>query len=74
MRITFRVTDLNPAHVRLSIWVNGGLICDPGGICLRVDELLPFVDRVKPERIECGAGIEEAEVKKHLRGVIRVTP
>ena len=46
-RISYRVTDKNPAHVRLSIWVNGGLICSPGGICLRLEEFDDFIERLK---------------------------
>ena len=50
---TVRITDANPAHVRLSVWVNGGLICTPGGICLRRDdEAAPFITLLNPIRIE----------------------
>lgn len=45
-RITYRITDETPAHIRFSLWVNGGLICSPGGICLRTEEFKPFVDKL----------------------------
>ena len=45
-RVTVTITHRNPAHVRLSIWVNGGLICQPAGICLRCEELPEFIDRL----------------------------
>ncbi len=47
MRITYRITDENPAHIRFSLWVNGGLICEPGGLCLRVSEVGEFFERLK---------------------------
>ena len=45
-RITYRITDETPAHIRFSLWVNGGLVCSPGGICLRVDEFAPFIEKL----------------------------
>lgn len=50
MRITVRKKS-NPAHTRLSIWVNGGLITDPFGICLRNDEVDEFIARLKPDLV-----------------------
>lgn len=47
MRITARITDHNPGHTRLSLWVNGGLVTSPGGICLRNDEVVPFLRLLK---------------------------
>lgn len=52
MITTIRVTDINPSHVRLSIWVNHALVCDPGSICLRVEELQPFVTLLQPDILE----------------------
>lgn len=49
MKIAVTITDKNPSHTRLSIWVNEGLICDPGGICLRNDEVHLFLARLKPQ-------------------------
>jgi len=45
-RITYRITKETPAHVNFSLWVNGGLICSPGGMCLRVDEFPIFVEKL----------------------------
>jgi len=47
MKITATVTDRNPVHSRLSVWVNGGLIVNPGGICLRNEEVEEFMDHLK---------------------------
>ncbi len=47
MRITAKVTDRNPVHSRLSVWVNGGLIVNPGGICLKNEEVEGFLDHLK---------------------------
>lgn len=47
MRVTYRITDENPAHIRFSVWVNGGLISSPGGLCLRVSEFKEFISRLK---------------------------
>ena len=55
MITTIRVTSISPSHVRLSIWVNHGLVCDPGGICLRVEELQPFVTLLQPDILELEA-------------------
>jgi len=49
---TIRITDLNSSHARLSIWVNHALICSPGNICLRVEELQAFYNLLQPDRIE----------------------
>ncbi len=46
-RVTYRITDQNPAHVRFSMWVNGGLICSPGGMCLRVSEFAQFMGKLE---------------------------
>lgn len=45
-RITYRITDDNGYHVHFSLWVNGGLICTPGGICLRKEEFEPFIKKL----------------------------
>ena len=50
MRISVRKKS-NPAHTRLSVWVNGGLITDPFGICLRKDEADEFIARLRPDSI-----------------------
>ncbi len=47
MRITYRITDENHAHIFFSLWVNGGLICAPGGLCLRVSEFKEFIEKLK---------------------------
>lgn len=51
MRITVEVTDTNPVHSRLSVWVNGALITPPGGICLRNEEVEEFTDRLHGIRL-----------------------
>lgn len=45
-RITYRIITKTPAHINFSIWVNGGLICSPGGLCLRVDEFDDFIKKL----------------------------
>jgi len=54
MKIRATVTEKNPVHSRLSIWVNGGLIVNPGGICLRNEEVEEFIDhlRISPTQIK----------------------
>ena len=47
MKITAKVTDSNPVHSRLSVWVDGALIVNPGGICLRNEEVVEFMDHLK---------------------------
>lgn len=47
MKITAKITDKSPSHSRLSVWVNGGLITKPGGICLRNEEVEGFLDHLK---------------------------
>lgn len=59
-RITYRVTDKNPVHVRLSLWVNGALITSPGGICLRVEEFEDFIKKL--------GAIEDSEYYKKEYG------
>ena len=51
MKLTITIVNRSPSHVHLSIWVNGALICDPGKICLRADELYPFLKRVNPDLV-----------------------
>jgi hypothetical protein len=50
-RITVTITEKNPVHTRLSIWVNGALICTPGIICLRNEEVEDFLQRLSPEAV-----------------------
>lgn len=54
MRISTKIVDSNTVHSRLSVWVNGGLITDPGGICLRNEEVPGFLDhlRISPSQIK----------------------
>ena len=52
MKITAKVTDSNSVHSRLSVWVNGGLIVNPGGICLRNEEVEEFMDHLKISSIQ----------------------
>ena len=59
MKITAKVTDENPVHSRLSIWVNGGLIVNPGGICLRNEEVVEFLDHLKLSSFHIKAKIRE---------------
>lgn len=61
MRITAKVTDLNTVHSRLSVWVNGGLIVNPGGICLRNEEVEGFLDHLK---------ISPTKIKTKLRSMM----
>ncbi len=51
MKLTAGITEKNPVHTRLSVWVNGGLITAPGGICLRNEEVRPFLERLRPSKI-----------------------
>lgn len=48
MRIVVRKKS-NPVYTRLSIWVNGGLITEPFGICLGNEEADEFIARLKPD-------------------------
>jgi len=54
MRITAKVTDESPSHTRLSVWVDGGLIVKPGGVCLRNEEVVEFLDHltISPTKIK----------------------
>jgi len=61
MKITAKITDKNPVHSRLSVWVNGGLITNPGGICLRNEEVVEFLDHLK---------ISSFHIKAKLRSMI----
>lgn len=61
-RITIRITNQNPVHIRLSIWVNGGLICNSGGVCLRNEELEDFIRRLDPDQVWDTDGIEITNV------------
>lgn len=45
-RITYRITAEDGGHIHFSLWVNGGLICEPGGLCLRRDEFEPFIKKL----------------------------
>lgn len=51
MKITIQLISTNMCHSRFSIWVNGGLICEPGNIILRNEEVKPFVKRLQPNVI-----------------------
>jgi len=59
MKITAKITDKSPSHTRLSIWVNGGLICNPGWICLRNEEVVEFLDHLKLSSFHIKAKIRE---------------
>jgi len=61
MRITAKVTDENTVHTRLSVWVNGGLIVNPGGICLRNEEVVGFLDHLT---------ISPTKIKEKLRSMM----
>lgn len=37
--IYLRLDDINPAHARFSLFINGGLCCSPSDICVRLSEL-----------------------------------
>lgn len=50
MTVTMEIKK-NPAHWRLSIWVNHGLIADPFRICLRADEAEEFIARLQPDEV-----------------------
>lgn len=45
-RITYRVMSDNGYHVRFSLWVNGAIICKPGGLVLLPGEFKEFIDRL----------------------------
>ncbi len=45
-RITYRITHQDSGHTHFSIWVNGGLIVTPGGICLRTEEFNEFIKKI----------------------------
>lgn len=62
MRITAKVTERNDIHSRLSVWVNGALISNPGGICLRNEEVVEFLDLM--------GGIGSFHIKAKLRSMI----
>ena len=48
IRITYRIVDgRGTPYVHLSLWVNGGFICAPGGISLRVEEAEEFIKRLQ---------------------------
>lgn len=61
MRITGKITNRNPVHSRLSVWVNGGLITEPGGICLRNEEVVGFLDHLR---------ISPTQIKAKLRAMV----
>lgn len=61
MKITAKVTGKHELHSRLSVWVNGGLIVNPGGICLRNEEVEEFLDHLK---------ISPTKIKAKLRSMI----
>lgn len=52
IRIHVRIVTRNPAHTTLSVWVNGGLVTNPGAITLRSEEVEPFLARLAPNSIE----------------------
>lgn len=54
MKLTITITEKNPVHTRLSVWVNGGLITNPGGICLRNEEVGRFISRLDPDEVHDG--------------------
>ena len=51
MRITVTVINETPLHSYLSVWVNGGLITKPAGICLRNEEVEAFTRRLDGREI-----------------------
>lgn len=51
-KIVVRLMDMNPVHSRFKIHVNGGLInSGDGDICLRNEEVMDFMGRLKPDAI-----------------------
>lgn len=71
MRISLRITEANPGHCYLSMWVNGGLVCSPGGICLRIEELSPFIRLIQPSRVELGQKlVDDPEIKRLIESKI----
>ena len=70
MRVTARITDHNPGHTRLSLWVNGGLVTSPGGVCLRNGEVLQFLKRLRVDNCHKDSEFGEQAVFPHLTHII----
>jgi len=62
MKISIRIIDQNPAHAYFSIFVNGALT-NAQPTCLRVDELGPFLERLKPNSV---VDANDVELNYHL--------
>lgn len=52
IKIEVIVTSATDSHARLQLYLNGGLVSGPQGITVRVSDLLPFLYRLDPERIQ----------------------
>ena len=51
-KIVVRLMGMSPVHSRFKIYVNGGLInSGEGDIYLRNEEVMDFMDRLKPDAI-----------------------
>lgn len=68
MNLTLRILESGRAHVKLALYVNGGLVSGPCGITVRRAELVEFVLRVDPEEIEVDRENISSYVWERLRG------
>lgn len=59
MKITAKITNKSPSHTHLSVWVDGGLIVKPGGICLRNEEVVEFLDHLRLSSFHVKAKVRE---------------
>lgn len=52
MRTALRIDECSRSHVKLALWINGDLVSGPCGITIRVANLVDFILRLQPDRVE----------------------
>lgn len=68
LKVEVIITNATDSHARLQLYLNGGLVSGPQGITLRVSDLLPFLYRLDPERIQVYPENITDRVRSRLKG------
>ncbi len=73
MRIKVRIFKATADHVQLALFVNGGLASGQCGLALRVSEVVEFLLRLNPDRVEVDLENVTDDLRSRLQGFTAVT-
>lgn len=68
MNLTLRIIENDRSHVKMAMYLNGGLVSGACGITIRRSELVEFVIRLDPEELEVDREQISSYVWERLRG------